>query len=309
MKIAPSARFVTALLAGLTLLSAAPASAQRIKAFDELPTHDSAGDAYNQKYYLVRPKSVAVSLAHAKGGRPDEFVLRMTATEPNSGCPKLGQLAYEMNFQDIYMLASVSAYSVDLRDLPLAPQYQCAKGYQYPSAEIPLSVSTLKDNKTAYMRFQAGKKFDTYEVKLNDHSIQLYPSNTLGSLKPTYGAMQIANVKNPLKLWFYPEGTVILRASGTPEDTINLQEAMDSFASDNGLEPLKESIPEFRSPLEDKNSFYYVDKRKSLSERPGIDKGIPVGEIPVPVTMFGLAGDETVHQQMKVFAHTPGAYE
>jgi hypothetical protein len=318
MKRFSSSRFFSSFMiaAAATLLFSGSARAQLSDGYDPL----------ERNTVKLGLRHFMVSLARPAKGKEGDFIIRMTDLFGHSGCPKIGEVPYQTDFQDTILNVQTGHFKVDFNNLPLHPEYECSGKTVYPAANIPLSVGMLKEKGTSKIRFQTnvqsaypGMASDDYDISepdyfdvvYGDHFIQLSPEKPQIVDIPRYlPNVTMDNVKNPLKLWFYPKGTVILRASGAPKGA-DLRAALDSLARAHSLVPLDSIIKDFTSPIDDPDSFYYVDKSKKqfLANKEGIKDGIPLDVIHMPATVYGADGDESTEQPIQVFAHTPYSYE
>jgi hypothetical protein len=306
--IKPFARLAGILsIAAVLTAAAVPAMAQT----SDGRYYDKGGTSYDSQYYRFTPPGGDLSLTRPENGKPGEFTLHITLDGyGRAGCAKLGNLAYETIFEDPELAIKPKMVTVDFRNLPKAPEYQCDQRTKYTGAAIPLSTATLKDHQITQLVFETSDHIDHYDLTMDDHSVTLSPTIRQLPSDMRYVPMHLDNVKNPLKLWFYPKNTVILQvASAKPG--LDVAQEVDSLARSQGLEPLTGILPDFTSPLEDPYSFYYVDKSKksALTKQPGIKDGILFGEISLPATVYSPQGGNSANINVKVFAHTPGLYE
>jgi hypothetical protein len=301
----PFKRILT--VAAALLLLTGTASAQSVDSGVDAVS-DPAPD--NAVYKDLQPAVISLSRP-AKGGKAGDFIIRLASRYGQSGCQHIGKVGYSLEFQDMYLNIGALQYAVDMDNLPLHPEYQCGARVVYPSAEIPLNVAMLKQNGTEQIRFQDTGESNYYDVIYGDHYIEIAPQPPKVFAEPRYQpAKNFGNVKNPLKVWLYPVGTVILRASNVPHGT-NIRGQIDALARQHHLVPLDSVIKGFTSPIDDANSFYYLDKSKKLdvAKQEGIADGITLGTIDIPATVYGATGDESIELPVKIFAHTPSAYE
>lgn len=254
-------------------------------------------------------ETTMVALGRVPGDNT-RFTIRLMGRYGLTGCPKVGHIPYAMTFQDIYLDISAGDYRVDMNDLPQHPEYQCGGRTVYPSATIPIDMKALKANGTQQIRFETLGQVDYFDVVRTPHYLELDEQRPRSSATPRYQPMVIPSLKNPLKIWLYPPGTVILKIAGSAPAG-NAQGQVDAVARAKGLTPLNEIWPDFVSPLTDTGSFYYVDKTKArtVANDPNIAAGINVGSITLHGTVYGATGDETVDRPVPVFAHRPGAFE
>ncbi|HEY8192184.1 MAG TPA: hypothetical protein VIG74_07145, partial [Alphaproteobacteria bacterium] len=109
-------------------------------------------------------------------------------------------------------------------------------------------------------------------------------------------------LKDSMKLWFYPEGTVMLYAPGTDVANPQLPEKIYALATARGLIPLEEIYPDFKSPLVKNDFYYYVDKTGNTGEG-------TFGTVNVDHTVYGLKADYPTYREIPVMAKLPGEME
>ncbi len=270
---------------------------------------DPDGTPYSTKYYRKKPDTMNISLARVPGGAWGDFVLRVVSDYGMSGCPKISNIGYSSELQGGTVAVVIGDYSLDMRDLPSAPQYQCASRQFYPTAEIPLNATALASNNINQVRFEIpGPRFEVYDLKQGDDYVQLTPGPLL-SPRPKIHPLQNEYVKNSLKLWLYPEKTVILKVGGVDDTVTDVKKAVQELAESKGMTPLESVIKDFKSPLADPNSFYYVDNRSAVTGDAKAMDGVQVGTVSVSSVVQTIDGGQTVNRTVAVFAHTPGAYE
>jgi hypothetical protein len=174
--------------------------------------------------------------------------------------------------------------------------------------DIILGRDDLIEHGVTSARLQLSKGIDIYDIKVDNEKIQIQPSVSTGGLSVNFQPQKLRNVANPLLHWFYPENTLILSIpdAGPKEDT---KARIAGLAQKLGLTPLEEIYPDFRSPLIVQDQYYYVDQKgdTALKIKPG--EPAAIGTVTVPKTVYGLVADETVEDDLPVYAHRPGAYE
>ena len=117
----------------------------------------------------------------------------------------------------------------------------------------------------------------------------------------------IDNVKNPLRLWFYPAGTILLYAHVADNDPKQIKEKIHGLATGMGLTPLEDMYADFKTPLVRDDYSYFVDKDGRYSEK-AVDGG-KFGNISIEKMAYGLQGDVPATEQVPVFVREPGLYD
>ncbi len=289
---------VFALFLGMAVLAPLqPATAQQVASWIKTPKDNR------------QPLKISMArMPVTADGEKNAFVIRLSTEYNTTGCAKFGKIPYTMEFQmkklkiDAGEPAGIDAMRKSRDKKP------CPNRSFYPSAEIPLSPAILKENGTTLVEFGTPGNVNGYDIKVTDHSVELTPSKESPSTGTRYAPRNIDYLKNPMKLWFYPEGTVILKA-GSDSDSADIAGEIQKLAGSKGLVPLESELPGFTSPLEDEDSFYYVDKSGMVAKDPNIAESVSLGSINVPSTIYGAEGPQQSSHSVQVFAHAPGDYE
>lgn len=278
------------------------------------PLYDDSGVPYDSRYYLKRPDKVFLSLARREDLPETHFILRIAVGNVLSGCPKLGALQSEVGISGGRLTVEVGDYTVDLRGLPSNPQYQCGGGQQVPASEIVLGRDDLISQNVEALELRTGKSVILYDIKISKEMVTLQPSaaSPASSSSPLpggfYRPLSIPHVANPLRRWFYPDGTLILFVSGA-SGKMNPGEMVREQASRLGLTSLEEIYPDFKSPVVDADYFYYVDKGGRLAGTLPPSGTRRIGSVSVMQPVYGLKGNEAAAVELGLYAKRPGAYE
>lgn len=278
------------------------------------PKYDDSGVPYSSSYYLKRPDKVFLSLARREGLPESHFILRIAVGNVLSGCPKLGDLQSEVAISGGRLTVEVGDYTVDLRGLPSNPQYQCGGGQQVPASEVVLGRDDLIGQKVEALELRTGKSVILYDIKISQEMVMLQPSAAMPASASAslgggfYRPLSIPHIANPLKHWFYPEGTVILFVSGA-SGKMDPKEMVRDQALRLGLTPLEEIYPDFKSPVVDADYFYYVDKAGRLAGTLPPSGTRRIGSVSVMQPVYGLKGNEAAPSELALYAKRPGTYE
>jgi hypothetical protein len=268
---------------------------------------DEHGIPFGKTYYTKTPSKLYMSLLRRPDLPEDKVILHLALGDSYTGCPKLSDLQSRISISESVLSVAISDYRVDMRNLPQDPQ-QCSTRQQFPSMDIILGRDDLIEHGVTSARLQLSKGIDIYDIKVDNEKIQIQPSVSTGGLSVNFQPQKLRNVANPLLHWFYPENTLILSIpdAGPKEDT---KARIAGLAQKLGLTPLEEIYPDFRSPLIVQDQYYYVDQKgdTALKIKPG--EPAAIGTVTVPKTVYGLVADETVEDDLPVYAHRPGAYE
>jgi len=233
------------------------------------------------------------------------FALVMAVETVVTGCPKFSNLSYEAKFTDIFLNITIDDYTVDLRDAPRNPHYECEQTYQIPQAEIILSRDELAAKNTQQIHFETGTPYENFDIELLEYKVRLIPS----APSQIYKALKLSHVVNTLTHWFYPEGTIILYLPEASSDNKKLEEAIADVAEKHGLVPLTSIYPDFRSPISTPYHYYYVDQiGKTVSKIEKTGDGY-LDKIHIGIISYELEEDVPALKEMVVYAKKPGMYE
>lgn len=269
---------------------------------------DSQGQEYSHRYYKKRADRIYLSLVRKQEFDSGQFILRMATGSLFSGCPKLGNLGYQVKFENSVMVVDIGEYTVDMRDLPSASHYACNVSGRTPAAEIPLTKQQLLDQGIKQVEFRNGPFIDKYNLELSDHYVRLKPSDNSIPAAMRHQPQKLSNVSDPLTHWFYPEGTVMLYTPGADPGS-GAEEGLREVADHYGLVPLTEILPSFNSPLTAPGYSYYVDSGNQLPPSLFEEGGQRIGTTNIHKVVYGLRGDQQVVESLDVFAKPPGANE
>ncbi len=303
--------FLTVLLLGLSAVSGSAFAQEGDKQETPPPKptyYDDQGEPYGSKYFLARPDRVFVSLQRREDLPADYFILRVSLDNAMSGCPKMSKMSADVEFVDRILEIEVFDYSVDMRGLPQNPHYECGGAQEVPAAEIVLGKEELLKRNTDMIRMRLGKLTDFFDVDISEDWVMISPAQRTGALNKFYQPLRMPGVINPLRLWFYPENTVILTVPDANKQG-GSSKGLSEAASRMGLVPLTDIIYDFKSPLAAGGHYYYVDEKGDVAAK--VPQGVrrKIGSIAVEKTVYGLEGDEVVTEQTDIFARRPGPYE
>ncbi len=270
---------------------------------------DPMGVPYSSRYWQGRPKDVVLSLVRKPELTEDQFVLRMTDRHPVSGCVEISNYGFETEYRDIYLDIALHGMIVDMRNQTLDAHFACDRGNKIPVADIILNRQDLLKNQTQQIRMHNGTDTNYYNITLKDHMVKILPDPADIRIIRRFKPHNIPSRKTALVYWFYPLGTVLL---WTAEPQYNRETAakLATFAQTKGLLPLHEIYPDFQSPLIDRRYQYYVDTTgRYADDAAALADGMKIGHIVADKTVYGLVRDETVQEEIAVFARTPGMYD
>lgn len=268
---------------------------------------------------------MGVSLRRDPSLPPENFIIHITPSlnRRMTGCPPFKSLGYETaqtnNTLEIYL----HGVAIDNANFPY---YECAGKEQTPALDIVLNRDDLIAKDIRKLKIFDDPAYQKLDIWIDERSVEighLCTDNegrcaTIDSAaKTTFENKDINTeivkpetlfgVKNAMRLWFYPEGTVLLYAPGSKAAPGQLTKEMAAFAAGKGLTPLEEIYPSFKSPLVRNEYYYYVDNNGALGETP--IEGGEIGTMQVERMAYKLQGDVPTREKVPVYAKRPGAYD
>ncbi len=269
--------------------------------------YDDNGTPFSDKYYELDAGGVMLALQRDPSLPVGHFVLFMSATKSFASCLKIINPKHSTEFDEGgTMTIKMEKFTVDARDMPRYPHYECNTTPQQAAVHINLSKELLQDNNVKKIKFKTGKSSENYLVKITDDYIQLTPETRRNPQDRSnrFRPLQVNGVANTLKLWFYPENTVILTADGTAKD-ITLENRLIDLARSKGLTPLDDEMADHANFRRQPNQYYFVDK----NGRYKVGNGELFDYIQADAMKFGLEADEPIKKNVAVFIRKPGQYD
>ena len=269
------------------------------------PAHyDPDGVPYDEKYFEEGYTGVSLALARDPALPPDQFRMNLSVSQAGTGCMKLNNPGYSTKFISGTMEITMGARTTDERNMPQYAHFECNLAEQESAASIVLGKQLLQENGVKKIRFRAPGSIENFEVKMGDNYIQLLPANNRAPDTMRFKARKITDIANPLKLWFYPENTVILTAEGADKDVV-LAGRIKEMAARFGLEPLETIIPSHKSTHRNINGFYFIDTKGQYKDA----KGDLLDYAQADIMKYGLDADEPAQKNVAVFIRKPGQYD
>ncbi len=267
--------------------------------------YDVYGNPYNTwKYYEVQPDNVLIALQRDTELPAGHFILHMSVGKSFVSCTKILNPKYSVKFENEIMFVDIEKFAIDERDMPRYPHYECNTAPKEPMARVNLSKDQLKEHNVKQVKFRTDKTTVKYNVKMTDDYIQLIPDSRVPPDRNRFRPLDVDGVTNPLKFWFYPEGTVILSADGASKD-ITIESKLTELAQSKGLTPLDEVIPDHAHYRKKPDRFYFVDKEKRYTSS---EDGL-FDYIQTDAMKYGLEADEPIKKNLAVFIRKPGRYD
>ncbi|HTK84699.1 MAG TPA: hypothetical protein VL625_06390 [Patescibacteria group bacterium] len=274
--------------------------------------YDENGEPYTNRYHKEHTSRMAMVMLRRPELKPSQFVLRLTPRSLGTGCVRVSKIPSTVDFKEGAIEVTLDEFRIDGRGLTLAPEYNCDLHPKNPTADIVLDRDDLTSKGIKLLKLKTGQVkdgqiTDTFDVDINNERIRLKPDKMMQRTPPRFKTYQLSNIRAPLTHWFYPEGTVILYVPGAKGEDVTSQ--VVSMAKAQGLEPLSDEWPDFRSPLIDQNQWYFVDKKGVVSKSPDINGGTVAGTVQITQIVYGLEKDEKQTKDIPVFARKPNSYE
>lgn len=268
--------------------------------------YDEHGNPFTSKYRETTAAGVLLALQRDPALPHGHFVLFMSAGKPVISCARIKNPKSSTRFEGETMIVEIEKYIIDERDMPRYAHYECNKTPQEPVAVIHLSKDQMQEHNVKKVKFKIDKKSETYRVKMTENYIQFIPESRRDPTSEAnrFRPMRVDGVANPLKFWFYPEGTVILSAQGASKD-ITIESKLMELASSKGLTPMTDLVPEHEHFRKKPDSYYFIDKQGRYK----VSNGDLFDYIQTDAMKFGLEADEPVKKNLAVFIRKPGQYE
>lgn len=249
--------------------------------------------------------NLAMSLLRTPEMQDGQFLLRLSTHEKAiSGCIHFNDFTYETKYDGRYLDLTLTGISVDPESIKTkAPQYECAGAMQNPKADIVLSRDEIKTHDAKILRIHSGFFTDYYNIQLTDNKVELLHADSMSPAQ-YFKPFKSQQIVDPMTLWFYPKGTLILSVPDANPKDASIKEKLDNFATARGMQPLDMIVTGFKSPLVNMTDYYYVDTRGLAKLSDPV-----IGSLPMQATRYGLQGDETVDVGLPIYARTPGMYE
>ena len=260
--------------------------------------------------------NVGISLRRDPAMPLENFIINLSAAERYStGCPPLKDMGFETEYKNDTLEIKLLGLTVDQSEFPY---YKCNGKPRNPKADVVLNKKDLMDNGVKKISIIDGPLTKTYAAEITDEKIELsmdenckvksMNGNDCSSVSITTIRMQsVDGVKNPLRLWFYPEGTLLLYTPGAEGDRKQIRGKIHELAAGMGLTPLEDMYAEFKTPLVRDDYSYFVDKGARYKDAT-VDGG-SFGNVSIEKMAYGLEGDVSTTEKVEVFARRPGAYD
>lgn len=266
---------------------------------------DGDGVAYSSEYRREPLRSVNITLTRGNDLMPGQFVVHAEEGGAySSGCAKLSNIPVTVEYIANFIRLTYDRYILDTREQLKGTGTTCNTPMPPPVADVVLDRAVLAEKGIQKIRFMYDGQPIEADLELTEHRIRLWPSLSRESIPD----IQIGNLKSkPSTVWFYPENTVILSVPGakTEQEQAVLKEKLSALATGRGLSPLEDHIPDFKSPLKDKTSFYYVANGDRYSQA----QGELLDYITVDAVKYGLEADEPIQKSLAVHVRKPRSTE
>lgn len=227
-----------------------------------------------------------------------------------NSCIEFSDYEYEMKYQDMYLEIELKGFDVKNENMPLHPHYECDGKQQDRKLEIILNREDLKEKGTKLIKFASGPAFEYFDLTLTDEKIQLIPSETHKAKTHFFKPKKTYGRKDAMKLWIYPENTLILYLPGTMLGSEKeAEKVIDEVAARSGLVPLTDILTDFETPLTKAGHYYFVDKSGLVAARMETDGGVLLDNVKIRASSYELEQDVPLLKNIPVYAKKPGTNE
>lgn len=269
--------------------------------------YDDNGEPYTDRYHKEHLPRMAMVMLRRPEFKPSQFILRLIPREGMTTCVKYSKIPSTIDFKEGAIEITLEDYTIDSRNLTLAPHYKCNLHPKNPTADVILDRDDLTAKSIKFLKLKVGQVTDTFDVDINQQRIRLKPNKMMQRTPPRFKTFALSNIRAPLTHWFYPEGTVILYVPDAKGQ--NVTDQVITMAKSKGLEPINDAWPDFRSPLVNQDQWYFIDKKGAVAKSPDIIQGTVAGTVQITQTIYGLEKDEQQTKDIPVFARAPNSYE
>lgn len=270
---------------------------------------DAKGEPLSEKYYLTAPTRIGMKLMRNPALGEGGFVIRLSAFDGISGCPRLGNFQTETTYDNMYADVKLGSYTVDMRNMPLNPN-ECRKDVQVPRTDVVMDKDQLRAQGITKIRFHYGVFTDAYDMEIGDNYVRLEPAKQYAKRKnkaQIYSAHVGYNTGSPMELRFLPSDTVILYAPSVPSD-VDAAPAIEAMATGRGLVPLR-AEPGLPLPVETPRVYYFTDPQNAVLGKLQGDTPQSFGTVEVSKTVYGLQGNEVASKGYDVYMKKPSLHE
>jgi hypothetical protein len=244
---------------------------------------------------------MGISVMKPENVLKDQFVIRISP---------LNRVTYkfETEFKDVFLDVKILEMALDTSELPKNPQFECGQYVEEANIDIVVSKFDLKAHGTKYMRISSGPFMDFFEIRNAKHFVELIHADEMGPAQ-YYIAQKRNNIRDTLKVWFYPENTYILYVPEFEKVKENIKEKVERLAKRKGFIPLVSKIPDFENPLYSENTYYFVDDKGDYTKELGEHTGGFLDNIYTEMMVYKLEGDVSTLKPVPVYARKPVLYE
>jgi hypothetical protein len=270
---------------------------------------DAKGEPLSEKYYLTAPNKVGMTLLRNPALGEGGFVIRLSAFDGISGCPRLGNFNTETTYDNMYADVKLGSYTVDMRNMPLDPN-KCRKDLQVPRTDVVMDKDQLRAQGITKIRFHYGVFTDTYDIEIGDNFVRLEPTKQFTKRKNTakiYSPQVGYNSGSPMELRFLPSDTVVLYAPSVPSN-MDAASAIEALATGRGLVPLR-AEPGLPLPAGTPRAYYFTDPQNTVLGKLDGDTPQSFGTVEVSKTVYGLQGNEVASKGYDVYMKKPSLHE
>jgi hypothetical protein len=243
-----------------------------------------------QPLSILGPGLVAYMLLHHEGGNPGDFVLRVSTPFGVSGCSKVTDPEIEMRESPPALNFTIQESTATAKKGKRYAHYECDTKMNFGYTDIPLNRDHLmkKGINKIIMRSKIGPHYENLDMTVTDTHVEF------------------TGPRGSAKLWFYPEGTVMLTAPAVTGKQ-DVSEDIVKQGRARGLVPLDEVMDDFEPHEKIRNStVYFLDPMGLLSREIKV-AGKPVffGNTTVDKTFRGPQGEYKKPLELQLYAKIP----
>ena len=249
---------------------------------------------------LLPTNGYAMYFVRAPNAGAREVTLRFTEPAALSGCVSIDTPKPEITRNGQYMQIKIGKPVVRLDKTVRYAHYECKGGPSFVESDITLNADELMKKKIQYITFKNESAADKYTVDVSNTRFMLVPQST-SFFKP----FDLPGRIDPLSYWFYPENTVILSAPGASAQQ-DVTAEIRKMAQSKGLVELKTLIKNFKPPVTDKNTLYFVDQSGNFAKSLDAEQGRVFGTVQTSETFHGKAGAFDRLVNLDIHAKLPG---
>lgn len=252
---------------------------------------------------------MGISVVKPENVLKDQFIIRFSPLNKMvTGCKGIETYKYETEFVDVFLDVKILEVALDRSKMPQNPHFECGEMIDDAKIDIIVSKFDLKANGTKFLRISSGPFMDFFEVVNGKNFVELIHAEEMGHHQ-YYIAQKRDNIRDTLKVWFYPENTYILYVPEFKKVKEDLRGKVERLAKRKGFVPLNTKFHNFESPLYSENAYYFIDEKGEFTKELGKNTGGFLDNIHTEMMVYKLEGDVSTLKPVPVYARKPVLYE